>query len=151
MRNPLSYIGLSVLTVGGLGYLLACSEPTTPSSRQPSFATTTTYLTISGPNEIISPTRTAYNYTAYMALPYPNFYPWGVRTCPTMSLTSCTVSWSTRYGSQYLDEYHNRITEYLARDCTGGGTRSFQVRAQASAFGHPTETAYKVTALCGGV
>jgi hypothetical protein len=136
--------------VAGLVSLVSCSSEPTSESGDPSFATTTTYLTVSGPNIVTAIPPTTYTYQAYMGASYPNFLPWGVRKCPTNSITSCTVPWSTVYGTT-IDTYYSRISQTLAEDCSGGGTRTFQVRAQASAFAVPTQTAYKVTALCANI
>jgi hypothetical protein len=148
MRNTRTYLALPTLLVSGLSLLMACSsEPTTPSSQSPSFVTSATHLSISGPGKTTQLARKGYSWTAYMAASYPNFGPWGVRTCPTSSVSTCTSPWSTVYGTTH-DTYYSTISWSLAGDCSGGGTRSFQVRAQASAFAIPTETAYFVTMLC---
>ena len=139
---------LSMLAV--LVSLVSCSSEPTSESSGPSFTTTATHLTATGPLKVTSALRTAYTYQAHMAASYPSFGAWGVRTCPTASITTCTAPWSEQYRTT-IDIYWNRITVYLTESCTGGGTRTFQARAQASAFAVPTETAYVVTALCRGV
>lgn len=139
---------LSIFAV--LVSLVSCSSEPTSESVAPSFATTTVFLTATGPTKVTSALRTAYTYQAFMAASYPSFGPWGVRTCPTASITNCTAPWSAQYGTT-IDTYYNRITVYLTESCTGGGTRTFQARAQASAFAVPTQTAYVVTALCRGI
>jgi hypothetical protein len=149
MRSPIRNLTIPIL-LGGLAFLqLSCSRDIT-SPDKPSFAATATHLIISGPDQIMTVVRRTYAYQAYMGASYPTFYPWGVRYCPTLSITGCTVPWSTRYGSVH-DTYYSDITESMKLDCTGGGTKSFQVRAQASAFAVPTETVYKVTRLCGDI
>jgi hypothetical protein len=78
-------------------------------------------------------------------------YPWATRSCPTLTVGTCTTAWTPRQGS-VINENWNKVTVTIgARDCTGGGTKSFQVRAQASAFGQGTVTNYKVTKMCGKV
>jgi hypothetical protein len=149
MRSLCSKLSLLTLIVG-LVPLVSCSSEPTSESRDPSLATTTVYLTVSGPNVVTSGLPISYTYEAYMGASYPTFYPWGIRTCPTKSITGCTAPWSTVYGYTH-DTYWNKITQTLAEDCSGGGTKTFQARAQASAFGIPTQTAYRVTALCRGL
>jgi hypothetical protein len=128
---------------------LSCSsEPT--SSVEPSFATTN-HLTISGPAEITAFSPASYTYQAYMDGVYVSWgvYPWATRSCPTLSVTTCTTAWTPRQGSVISENWNKLTTTIGARDCTGGGTKSFQVRAQATAFGQGTVTNYKVTKMCG--
>lgn len=147
MRIHRTQLGL-LLCIGMAAALqLSCSsEPT--SNAEPSFTHGPPHLTIAGPAEISSLVRQNYNYIATVNGFYVGFSPWGVRFCPTLSLTSCTTAWTERLGSR-IAENKSQITQSLVRDCTGGGTKSFQVRATATAFGQGTMTAYKVTRLCG--
>jgi hypothetical protein len=147
MRTHRTQVGL-LLCIGLAAALqLSCSsEPT--SNEEPSFTHGPSHLTVGGPAEISSLVRRTYTYRAVMDGFYVGWYPWGVRFCPTLSLTSCTTAWTERLGAR-ISENVNEIYQSLVRDCTGGGTRSFQVRAKASAFGQGTLTAYKVTRLCG--
>jgi len=149
MRKIIRNLAIPFL-LGGAAFLqFACSRDLT-SPDKPSLGATTTHLSITGPDQIMTLRAQTYTYTANMSAPYPTFYPWGVRYCPTLSVTGCTVPWTTRSGTVH-GTYYSDIKESLKLDCTGGGTKSFQVRAQASAYFVPTETAYKVTRLCGDI
>jgi len=147
MRTHRTKLGLALCIGAATALQLSCSsEPT--SNEEPSFTHGPPHLTISGPAEISSLVRQNYTYTATMNGLYVSFGPWGKRFCPTLSLTSCTTAWSETLGSR-ISENQSQITQSLVRDCTGGGTKSFQARATSTAFGQGTVTAYKVTKLCG--
>jgi hypothetical protein len=150
MRTPRTQLGL-LLCIGLAAALqLSCSgEPT--SNGEPSFSHGPSHLTISGPSEITAYSKATYTYTAYMNGSYVSWavYPWAVRYCPTLKVDLCTTAWSPRQGTVVNENWNRLSTSIVGRDCSGGGTKSFQVRAQASAFGQGTVTAYKVTKLCG--
>lgn len=101
-------------------------------------------LTVSGPNTI---TKSA-TYTYYADLhAFYQSYSWYTRFCPTATVGSCTTTWSfTR--SAYHEVGYDTYFRFLSVDCTGGGTKSFQLRVTASGFATPAETVYKVTRLC---
>jgi hypothetical protein len=87
MRTHHTQLGL-LLCIGLAAALqLSCSsEPT--SNVEPSFTHGPSHLTIGGPAEISSLVRQNYAYIATMDGFYVSFAPWGVRFCPTLSLTS---------------------------------------------------------------
>jgi len=88
----------------------------------------------------------AYTYYADLHAFYVS-YKWYTRFCPTSTVGSCASTWYlTR--SAYTETGYDTYSRYLTRDCTGGGTKSFQIRVTASGFATPAETAYKVTKLC---
>lgn len=106
-------------------------------------------LTLGGPDAITQSGN--YTYSAYFGAPYPQFL-WYKRTCATATVASCTATWTqVTSGIDNSQVYRSNYTTYLTRDCTGGGTRSFQVKVVASGFGQPAQTKYKATRLCGEV
>ena len=154
MRTRRTSLAVVLCTGLAAAFQLSCSsDPTTTTTaiEEPSFSHGPNHLTISGPSEITSFSAGSYTYEAYMNGVYVSWgvYPWATRSCPTLTVSSCTTAWTPRQGS-VIQENWNRLTVTIgARDCTGGGTKSFQVRAQASAFGQGTVTNYKVTRMCG--
>lgn len=149
MRTHHTHLGRALCIALAAALQLSCSsEPPSSAESEPAFNHGPSHLTITGPAEISSLVRQNYNYVATVNGFYVSFSPWGVRFCPTLSQTGCTVAWTQRLGDR-IAENQSRITQSLVKDCTGGGTKSFQVRATANAFGLGTMTAYKVTKLCG--
>ncbi|HEY0739009.1 MAG TPA: hypothetical protein VGD69_29085 [Herpetosiphonaceae bacterium] len=104
-------------------------------------------LTLSGPTSITA--NGNYTYGASFYVPYARFV-WYSRTCSTATVASCTATWNLTSGTMTSD-YTSQYTRYLTRDCSGNGTRSFQVRVDASGFGQPTQTKAIATKLCGDV
>src|SRR4051794_15404063 len=150
MRTPRTPLGLSLCLGLGAALQLSCSsEPTSTaeSTAEPPLAVVDPF-TITGPTAIGSDVRQNYNYVATVNAFYVSFSFWGTRFCPTTSLTTCTAAWAQHQGTQ-LSDTQNRYTQSLVRDCTGGGTKSFQVRITATAFGMGTVTKSFVTKLCG--
>lgn len=87
-----------------------------------------------------------YRYYARLGAPY-NWFQWSSRVCPTSSISSCTSMWSPRSG--FNDGVNTAYSDiYVPRDCTGGGTKTTQVRVVAGAFGVPAQTKYVVTKEC---
>ena len=147
MRTPRTKFGLALCMGLAAGLQLSCSsEPT--SNAEPSFTHGPSHFNISGPSEIGSSVRQTYTYRATMDAFYAGIGDWGVRFCPTLSLTSCTVAWTPRTGTR-IAENISEIYQSLVRDCTGGGTKSFQARVTGTGWGVGTVTAHKVTKLCG--
>lgn len=101
-------------------------------------------LSLSGPAQV----TTTGNYTYYADLHafYQSYY-WYTRYCPTTSLSTCLSTWSLSRNA-YKEVGYDTYTRYLTRDCTGGGTKSFQVKVTASGFNTPAETRQMVTRLC---
>lgn len=136
--------------VASLALLLGISAMPTHAStaRVPEdVGTTEATLSLSGPASIT--TSGNYTYRASLYAPYASFT-WYSRTCATSTVASCTATWNLTSGTS-TSEYTSQYTRYLSPDCSGGGTRSFQVRVDARAFGQPTQTKYVVTKLCGTV
>jgi hypothetical protein len=149
MRTPRTPLGLSLCLGLLAGLQLSCSsEPTSTaeSTPEPSLAVIDPF-TITGPVAIGSDVRRNYNYIATVNAFYVSFSFWGTRFCPTTALT-CTAPWAQHQGTR-LSDTQNQYVQSLVRDCTGGGTKSFQVRITATAFGMGTVTKSFVTKLCG--
>lgn len=144
--SSLRMLGLAA----GITTLLSCSSETTSENSPPSLAETQVLRFTIAPSVVTAPGPRSYTYEVYMGASYPSFKPWGVRTCPTASITGCTAAWTTVYGTT-INTYYNRISRTLSENCANSERMTFQVRAQASAFGVPTQTAYAVTKLCRGV
>jgi hypothetical protein len=151
MRTHRTKFGLALCMGLAAALQLSCSSEPTANDVEPSFDHGPNHLTISGPSEITAYVSASYTYTAYMSGVYVRwgYEPWAVRYCPTLSVSSCTTTWNPRTGTVMNENWNKLTTTIRARDCTGGGTKSFQVRAQAWAFGQGTVTNYKVTKLCG--
>jgi len=101
-------------------------------------------LTVSGPG-VIQRSGT-YTYYADLHAFYQSYW-WYARFCPTKSVSSCTATWSL-VRNAYHEVGGDSYSRSLSVDCTGGGTRSFQLKVTASGFATPAETVYKVTGLC---
>lgn len=101
-------------------------------------------LTLSGPAQVT--TTGSYTYYANLHAFYQS-YRWYTRYCPTTSLTTCASSWALSRSAS-VESGYDSYTRYLTRDCTGGGTKSFQVRVTASGFNTPAETRQMATRLC---
>ncbi|HEY0640028.1 MAG TPA: hypothetical protein VGD67_20510 [Pseudonocardiaceae bacterium] len=101
-------------------------------------------LTLSGPSVVTA--NGNYTYRADLHAFYQH-YQWHTRTCPTTSVTACAATWQYARTAS-VEVGPDSYTRFLSRDCTGGGTRSFQVRVVASGFNTPAETAYLATRLC---
>lgn len=108
-------------------------------------ATAAATLQLGGPNNVVQPGN--HTYGASLPAFYVTFS-WYVRTCPTASVDGCAAQWSWRRNFYTESGGTDSYTQYLGRDCTGGGTRTFQVRVTASGFATPAQTKYKVTNLC---
>ena len=151
MRTHSTQLGRALCIGLAAALQLSCSSEPTANDPEPSFSHGPNHLTISGPAEITSFSAGSYTYQAYMDGVYVSWgvYPWATRSCPTLTVASCTTAWTPRQGSVIQQNWNKLTVTIGARDCTGGGTKSFQVRAQASAFGQGTVTTYKVTKMCG--
>jgi hypothetical protein len=147
MRTHRTSLALSLCIGLAVALQLSCSsEPT--SNTEPSFSHGPSHFYITGPDAIGSSVRQTYTYRATMDAFYASVGGWGVRFCPVLSVTSCTVAWTSRTGTRIADNI-SEIYQSLVRDCTGGGTKSFQARATGTGWGVGTVTAYKSTRLCG--
>lgn len=102
-------------------------------------------LQLGGPDNVVQPGN--HTYGAYLGAFYVSFS-WHVRTCPTASVDGCAATWGLRRTFYTESGFRDSYTQNLARDCAGGGTRTFQVRVTASGFATPQQTKYKVTNLC---
>ncbi len=125
----------------------ATSPPTkAPVSPQVASPATTSggELQLYGPDSIYQ--NGTYRYTAQLLLPYPNFQ-WANRFCDVLDVDSCTSTWIQVFATPDGD-YSQHYDHYLAPDCSGDSTRSYQIRVIATAFGNGPQTKYKVTKLC---
>lgn len=102
-------------------------------------------LQLGGPDNVVQSGN--HTYGASLSAFYVSFT-WYVRTCPTASVDGCAATWNWRRSYYTESGFTDSYTQYLARDCTGSGTKTFQVRVTASGFATPAQTRYKVTNLC---
>jgi hypothetical protein len=152
MRWSLSGKFAALLALSGTIALLqtgCTTEPTSadtaviPHDGGPAFVNT---LSVFGPDSITATGN--YRYTAYWSVVYPQLF-WYTRTCSTLTVASCTGTWAQALDVSYDGSGHYNLTRHLIKDCTGGGTKSFQNKVVGSGFGIPAQTVYKVTKLCG--
>jgi hypothetical protein len=143
-------IAAFILIAGSLVVLQSgcATEPTsTEAAVKPQTATASGFtLSVYGPDSIYVSGK--YTYTAYWNAPYPHVV-WYDRFCSTLTVGSCSTTWIQVTGFSDDGSGHYSYTKALTRDCTGGGTKSYQTKVIASGFGVPAQTAYKTTKLCG--
>lgn len=124
----------------------ACSSDPTSEKLDPPSLATGPVLSVGGPDSIyVSGT---YTYGAYFGAPYA-WFAWWTRSCPTLSLTSCTATWNQVADASMPDPWRSQIRRFLTYSCTPTTTKSFQVKVTAGGFGQPAQTKFKVTKLCG--
>lgn len=138
--------GLTGLLAGCGGEALATDEVSESEVAAVEQAAVT--VSVSGPNEITSSTRQYYTYTASSSAIEPSFL-WYARTCPTASITGCTATWSYVHNQAPGTAQPSTYRASLVRDCTGGGTRTYQLKVSAKGWLSETVEAFKVTKLCG--
>ena len=135
----------AALTLGVSG---CTSEPTaTDGNLLPHDGTASVVtLTVGGPESIwVSGT---YSFGAYYNGLYPQVLMYQ-RTCTVLGVSSCTTAWTQVTNVTWDGQHHWSFSRALTKDCTSLGKKSFQVKATASGFGQPQQTAYHVTKLCG--
>lgn len=103
-------------------------------------------LGIGGPSAVYQ--TGTHTFTANLHAFYAS-YSWHVRSCPTESLTACTATWAYVFGEYIESGQNSTYSRNLVKDCTGGRTKTFQIKVTASGFNSPLETAHKVVKLCG--
>ena len=136
----LGLILMVALSIAGCSERSLPTEPAeAPGPQSSTAAVQTWYVTVGGPTTVT--TNGSYTWGATTNVFEP-FYKWYTRTCPTLS-TSCTATWSlASYGS-------NTYTRNMTRDCTGGGTKSFQIQVNVTGWYSANVTsATKVVRLC---
>jgi hypothetical protein len=125
----------------------ACSDgPTSPQNEERPVLSTAVLLTVGGPAEIIRSGN--YTYGARLGANYASFA-FYTRSCPTLTVATCTSPWSVATGIAVIDPYTRQMTRYLTYTCALKAPKSFQVRVTASGFAVPQQTGYVVTKLCG--
>jgi hypothetical protein len=136
-------VGLGLTAVLALA---ACSnEPTaSPDALVPvSSPGSVVNATLSGPDSVwVSATFT---YTARFFVPYA-WFEWRGRDCTTGTVASCTTAWTVLPHTK-VDDWTDKMTHFISRDCTLNGQRSYQVQVIAHGFGQ-AQTLYKVTNRC---
>ena len=139
-------------SVLSLVLLAGCTDaPTAPvqaPDSEPSFSHGH-YVDLTGPAEINYSGGYAF-YASTHALIEPGFQ-WYQRYCPTSDVASCTASWAYMGSSGPYSGYNGRFTTSLTVDCTGGGTRTYQLQVYARGWLSPTVTDIHVTKLCGSI
>jgi hypothetical protein len=95
-------------------------------------------VNITGPAHI--PVKALYTYTAETSYTFPLTYVWSERFCDSPG-TSCS-SWQQITG---LQDTFNRV---LTPDCSGSGTKTFEVRVVVTGGGTSGQD-QMVTSLCG--
>lgn len=128
----------------------ACSNDSTSPQNEdrPVLATTSVVLTVGGPAEIIRSGN--YTYGARLGANYARFA-FFTRSCPTLTVATCTAPWSVATGIAVIDPYTREMTRYLTYTCALKAPKSFQVKVVASGFAVPEQTGYVVTKLCGSL
>lgn len=101
-------------------------------------------VTITGPTTI---TSTRQSYAANTSLIEPSFT-WYVRNCPTSSVSACTAGWIYSGTQSPGTGQRGTYTTSLVPDCTGGGTKSFQLKVTAKGWLSATVEDTHVTMLC---
>jgi hypothetical protein len=143
-----------VLLIGGATALAAaCSketagDPTAPQDPGGRLTINTVTLTLYGPDSITATGN--YSYVANFSSPYPSFQ-WFARKCASLTVSACDATgpvWTELYSGIEANGYSQTYTTGLVPDCTGMGTKSYQVRVTASGFAQGPQTKYKATKLC---
>ena len=114
------------LTVAGCSERSLPTEPAeAPGPQSSTAAVQTWYASVGGPTTVT--TNGPYTWHASTNVFEP-FYKWYSRNCPTLSATSCTATWYLASTGSYS------YTRNMARDCTGGGTKSLQLRVNVTGW-----------------
>jgi hypothetical protein len=142
----------AIILGGAVIGLAACERPATAPGVQaargapPSMnAASGNNLNVYGPDSIYS--SGTYRYTATWIANYVDFQ-WANRACDVLDVASCTSEWIPIYNVVVQDAYTEYHDHFVPADCSGGGTKSYQIRVYATAFGTPPQTKYKVTKKC---
>lgn len=143
---------MKLMRINGLILLAAlgiagCSERSLPTEpvEEPKLESTTAktshwYATVGGPSVIGA--NGVYTWNAVTNVLSPS-YVWYSRFCNTLSATSCTTAFSQ--AGSYSYTYSRNMT----RDCSAGGTRSFQLRVVVTGWYSANVTSgTKVFRLC---
>lgn len=104
-------------------------------------------VTLSGPDTVS--TSGSYTYLAQRSVVGANFK-FYVRTCPTGSIPACSAPF-TFTSSTMINAGAAKIVKSLQPDCSGGGTKSYQVKVVVTGSYVVPDSAFKVTNLCGQV
>lgn len=135
--------------------MMGCSDrpgPTEPVSSGESGVASQTgaasqYVNVNGPEAIYSSTSSGYTFSAGSNLIEPT-YTWYKRYCDTLDVDSCASAWIYSGGASVGTGMGDYKTFSLVRDCSGTGTRSFQVKVDAKGWYSVTYSDTHVTALC---
>ena len=123
----------------------ACSNDPTSEEIDPASLASGITLSVGGPDSIH--VTGTYTYGARFGGSYV-WFNWWTRSCPTLTVASCTTTWIQASNITYPDAWSSQITQFLRFSCLPAN-QSFQVKVTAGSFGQPPQTGYKVTKLCG--